>query len=125
MKINGKKKKNPNRDWLGFVKTAGARKKIQLTLRQTREHSVFAQKGGQTTELRLTVRDRIGLLKDISRAVADMRINMKSIATETKNRLYPVITVQVPIKNKEALDKLLMRLKNIKGIEEIGYRILS
>jgi len=119
------KNKKPNRDWLGFVKTAGARKKIQLTLRQTREHSVFAQKGGQTTELRLTVRDRIGLLKDISRAVADMRINMKSIATETKNRLYPVITVQVPIKNKEALDKLLMRLKNIKGIEEIGYRILS
>lgn len=119
------KNKKPSSDWLEFVKTAGARKKIQAHIRQSREVAAFSQKGGQGVELRLSVRDRIGLLKDVSGAVADFKINMKSIISETKNRAYPLIIIQAPLKNRNALEKLMVKLKSIKGVEEVSYKLVN
>lgn len=119
------KNKKPSSDWLEFVKTAGARKKIQSFVRQSREVVAFSQKGGQVVELRLSVRDRIGLLKDVSGIVADFKINMKSITSETKNRAYPLIIINAPIKSKNQLEKLMVKLKTIKGVEEVSYKLLS
>ena len=74
-------------------------------------------------ELRLSVKDRIGLLKDVSGAVADFKINMKSVTSETKNRAYPLIIINAPIKNKNQLEKLMVKLKTIKGVEEASYKL--
>jgi hypothetical protein len=50
---------------------------------------------------------------------------MKSVATETKNRLYPVVIIQAPLKTKDSLEKLMVKLKEIKGVEEVGYKLLN
>ncbi|MBI2637502.1 MAG: bifunctional (p)ppGpp synthetase/guanosine-3',5'-bis(diphosphate) 3'-pyrophosphohydrolase, partial [Candidatus Sungbacteria bacterium] len=110
------KNKKPSRDWLLFVKTAAARKRIQSALRETREAASFSQKGGQMVELRLSVKDRIGLIKDVSAVVADFKINMKSITSETKNRLYPLIVIHASLKNKEQLEKLMIKFKGVNGV---------
>ena len=125
VEIITQKNKKPSRDWIEFVKTAGARKKIQAHVRQSREVVAFSQKGGQQVELRLSVKDRIGLLKDISGIVADFKINMKSVTSETKNRAYPLIIINAPIKSKVLLEKLMVKLKTVNGVEEVSYKLLA
>ena len=124
VEILTQKNKKPNADWLDFVKTAGARKKISSFLNRSREEMRFSGPSGQTVELKLSVRDRIGLLKDVTTVIARQKINMKSVLSETKNRLYPVIAIQAPIKNKKDLEKLMVKLKEIKGVEEVSYKFI-
>ena len=124
VEILTQKNKKPNQDWLEFVKTAGARKKIASSLKRDRENFAFAKKSGSSVELRLSVKDRIGLLKDVSQVMADQKINMKSVTSDTKNRLYPLITIQISARSKPALEKLIVKLKSVNGVEEVGYKIL-
>src|SRR3989344_5879334 len=69
VEILTQKNKKPNADWLDFVKTAGARKKISSFLNRSREEMRFSGPSGQTVELKLSVRDRIGLLKDVTTVI--------------------------------------------------------
>ena len=124
VEIFTQKNKKPNQGWLEFVKTVAARKKIAASIRRERENFVFTKKTGNSVELRLSVKDRIGLLKDISQVVADQKINMKSVTSDTKNRLYPLITVQISARTKPALEKLMVQLKKVNGVEEVGYKLL-
>ena len=64
-------------------------------------------------------------MKDVSKAVADLKINIKSITTETKNRLYPLVVIQASVKNKDQLEKLMVKLKNVKGVEEVSYKLIN
>ena len=105
--------------------TASAKKKISGVLRKERETIAFSQNAAVGVELRLTIKDRIGLLKDVSEIIARERISMKHIASETKNRLYPAIAIHINTRSKPALEKLIVKLKKIKGVEEIGYRLLN
>lgn len=124
VEILTQKNKRPNSDWLEFVKTAGARKKITASIRRERENFAFTKKTGTPVELRLSVKDRIGLLKDVSQIIADQKINMKSVVSDTKNRMYPLIIIQISVKSKPALEKLMVRLKEVKGVEEVSYKLL-
>ncbi|MDO8561024.1 MAG: RelA/SpoT family protein [bacterium] len=123
VEILTQKNKRPNQDWLEFVKTSGARKKITTSIRKGREHFAFAKKTGSSVELRLNIKDRIGLLKDVSQVISDQKINMKSVTSETKNRLYPLIVIQISVKTKPSLEKLIFRLKKVNGVEEINYKL--
>jgi GTP pyrophosphokinase len=125
VEILTQKNKKPSSDWLDFVKTATARKRISSFVKKSRESLQFSRPAGQLVEFKLTVRDRIGLLKDITSLIARQKINMKSVATETKNRLYPVVIIQAPLKTKDSLEKLMVKLKEIKGVEEVGYKLLN
>ncbi|OHA06526.1 MAG: hypothetical protein A2934_05225 [Candidatus Sungbacteria bacterium RIFCSPLOWO2_01_FULL_47_10] len=125
VEIITQKNKKPNSDWLSFVKTAAARKRIQSFIRAAREELAFSSKSGQMIEFRLSVRDRIGLLKDVSAAVAELKINIKSITTDTKNRMYPLIIIHAQVKSRGILEKLMMKLKGVKGVEEVSYKLIS
>ncbi len=118
------KNKKPSRDWLGIVKSAQARKKIASAIRKETEDNIFGRSRGEEVEIRLTARDRIGLLRDISSVLARQKINMKNILTETKNRTFPVLAIQARFKTRADLEKTLVKLKEIKGVEEAGYKLL-
>ncbi len=124
VEILTQKNKKPSSDWLGFVKTGQARKKVAAFVKKTREERLFEKPGGETAELRLSVRDRVGLLRDISAAFARQKINMKSIVSDTKNRLYPLLVIQSSFKSRAELEKMMVKLKEIKGVEEVGYKLL-
>ena len=125
VEIITQKNKKPNRDWLVFVKTAGARQKINSFLKKSEEQKLFDKRGGESVELKLSVHDRVGLMRDISAVFTRQKISMKNIATETKNRAYPMIVIHIVIKQRSELEKLMVKLKQIKGVAEIGYKIVQ
>ncbi|MEK7083101.1 MAG: RelA/SpoT family protein [Patescibacteria group bacterium] len=118
------KNKKPNRDWLLFVKTAAARQHISSFLKKSEQAKKFEKRKGELVELHLSVHDRVGLLRDISSVFARQKINMKNVATESKHRAYPMLIIQTPIKSQTDLEHLLVKLKEVKGVEEISYKLL-
>lgn len=124
VEILTQKSKKPSPDWLNFVKSGQARKKVSSTLRRLREEELF-EKRSETVELRLTVQDRIGLLRDISNVLARQKINMKSIVSETKNRAFPVLMIHASFKSRVELEKMMVKLKEIKNIEGVSYKFLT
>ncbi len=124
IEIITQKNKKPNRDWLVFVKTAAARSHINSFLKKSEQAKKFEKRKGELVELRLSVHDRVGLLRDISSVCARQKINMKSVTTESNHRAYPMIVIQAPVKSQTELERLLVKLKEVKGVEEISYKLL-
>lgn len=118
------KKRTPNQDWLKFIKTASARKKISSFLKKNEEQKKFERRKGELVEFRLSVRDRVGLLRDLSNVLARQKINMKSVTTETRHRFYPMVVIQAPVKSHADMERLMVKLKEVKGVEEISYKLL-
>lgn len=124
VQILTQKNKKPNRDWLAFAKSAQARKKIASFLKKTREEQAFEKPGGEMTELRLAVQDRIGLLRDVSNVLARHKVNVKSVITDNKNRTWPLLVIQAPFRNRQDMEKAIVKLKEVKGVEEVSYKLL-
>lgn len=124
VEIMTQKNKRPSSDWLAFLKSGQARKKVTAYLNRSREEAVFEKKGGEAVELRLTVQDRIGLLRDVSNVLAKQKINVKSVVTDNKNRTWPVLVIRAPFKNRRGLEQTMVKLKEIKGVEEVSYKLL-
>ena len=124
VEILTQKNKKPSSDWLRFAKSALAKKRIAADLKKRREIEIFTKKGGELVELRLSAKDRLGLLRDISNVLAQQKINMKSVTSDSKNRLYPLLIIQAPFKNRQELERVLVRLKTVKGVEEVSYKLL-
>ena len=55
---------------------------------------------------------------------AKQHVNMKNIVTETQNRMWPVLVIQTSLKNRKELEKLMVRIKEIDGVESVSYKIL-
>ncbi len=125
VEIMTQRNKKPSPDWLNFVRSAHARKKIAAFFRKEREEETFLRRQVETAQLRISARDRVGLLRDISEVMTRHKINMKSVITDTKRRLYPVLTVEAPFKNRTELEKLMVRLKKVKGVKEVGYKLVT
>jgi GTP pyrophosphokinase len=106
------------------VKTAAARSHINSFLKKSEQAKKFEKRKGELTELRISVRDRMGIFRDISSVFARQKINIKSVSTESKNRAYPMIIIQTPVKSQTELERLLIKLKEVKGVEEISYKLL-
>lgn len=124
VEILTQKNKKPSRDWLGFMKSPHARKKVVAFLKKMWEEKIFEKPGGEMTELRLAVHERIGLLRDVSHVFARQKIHMKNVSMDTKHRSFPLIIIQSPFKNRQELEKIMVKLKEIKGVEEISYKLL-
>lgn len=124
VEILTQKHRTPNADWLTFVKSAGARKKITSFVKRAREDARLASAKGDSVEIRLIVRDRIGLLRDISQVFARQKINMKNVVTEERTSSWSAIVVQAHFKARANLEKIMIRLKEIKGITEVSYKLL-
>lgn len=122
VEILTQKSKKPSPDWLNFVKSGQARKKVSSTLRRLREEELF-EKRPETIELRLTIQDRIGLLRDISNVLARQKINMKSIVSETKNRAFPVLMIHASFRSRVELEKMMVKLKEVKNVEGVSYKL--
>ncbi|MBU6415517.1 TGS domain-containing protein, partial [Patescibacteria group bacterium] len=120
IQILTQKNKKPSRDWLTFVKSPDARKKVNAFLKKTREDQKFEKRKGEIVELMLTVRDRIGLIRDISNMLARQKISIKNITSNTQHRAYPALTIQAQFKNKTEVEKTMVKLKEIKGVEEVS-----
>ncbi|MDO8536799.1 MAG: RelA/SpoT family protein [bacterium] len=118
------KNKKPSEDWLKFVKTAVARDHIKYALR---EKNQFAKsvRSPTKTELKIVVEDRVGLIKDISAIIARSHMNILNFeAKHQAGSRFPVDRVEIASIDKQKIEKLILKLKNIKGVREISYKLV-
>lgn len=121
VEIMTQKGKKPSESWLAFVKTGNARNHIRGVLRKST--SSLSSRQFTKTEIRLAVEDRLGLLKDILEVISRSHINILSMNTQ-QNAKFPYIKMYAPVLAKDKADKLMVKLKKIKEVKEVGYKLV-
>lgn len=121
VEIITQKNKKPAEAWLAFAKTKLAQNHIRAALKT--KGTLLGRKGPREMELKIVIEDRLGLLKDISSVISRSHINITSI-NSTANARFPILRIKCDIANKDKIDKLLLKLKKIKEVKEIGYQLI-
>ena len=124
VEIITQKGKKPSEDWLRFAKTTIARDHIRMVLRKKK---LFGMSFNTPThaELKMTVEDRVGLIKDISGSIAQLHIGIISFHTEpVMGKLSHINKIEIQSTDKKKIEKLIAKLRAVKGIKEVGYRLI-
>ncbi len=119
VEILTQKNKRASENWLNFVKTHYAKRKIKYSIKKST--SVTKTK---KTEYKIACKSRIGLIKDITTIIS--RNHFPVIKMETfLNEKYPFIRIIVSADNKEKAESLMLKIKKVDGVKEIGYKIID
>ncbi len=120
VEILTQKSKRPSESWLEFIKTSQARKKIKSGLRQS---PGLVRKKRLQTEFKITVSDRIGILKDVIGVISRSHINIAKVNVP-KIGYFSNIRICCDFNDKIKVEKLILKLKKIKGVKEIVYKLV-
>lgn len=121
VEIITQKNKKPSQEWLEFIKTSIARNRIRSILKKT--SSLASPKNEvQKTEIIVTAKDRIGLIKDISAVFASFKISIEQIKSDSPYGEYHTINIVFMPKNAEQIDKIKLKLRKLEGLKEITAR---
>ncbi len=120
VEIINQKNKKPSESWLGFVKTSTARGRIRSALKS--KEIRLTKKEPTEVELKITVEDRVGLLKDITLIISRSHVNITSVNTIT-NAKFPILKIRSDVTNKNKIEKLILKLKKLKEVKEISYQL--
>jgi GTP pyrophosphokinase len=121
VEIITQKNKKPSEDWLRFIKTDSARDHIRQALH--RKKSTLVMKKPMMTEFRIVVKDRQGLLKDISATIARNHANIVALhADVSSGSRYPIDKLKVDTTDPQKIEKLALKLRGIKGVKEVSYK---
>lgn len=123
VEILTQKNKRPSEDWLGFVKTSNAKDRIRFALRK--KAGALRKTQPLKSEIRMVVKDRLGLIKDIAVVIARSHINIEGLSTSKPSGDFQVIKAVCDTADKTKIERLILKLKNIKEVKEIGYRLLE
>ena len=130
VEIVRQKGKKPSEDWLKFVKTAAARDHIRAALRS---RGPGGAKGSLASPwrkptlclLKVVVEDRIGLIHDISTVIGKNHMNILSFhADNPKGGRFPVDRIEIASIEVPNIQKLIVKLKKVKGVREVGYKLV-
>lgn len=124
VEILTQKNKKPSEDWLRFVKTAIARDHIRASLRAK---NVLGRSSRLPTkaELRVVAEDRVGLIKDISTVITRSHINIGDFNTRNiVGSRFSISKIECVTVDKQKVEKLILKLKQIKGLREISYKLI-
>ncbi|MEK7599403.1 MAG: RelA/SpoT family protein [Patescibacteria group bacterium] len=119
VEIMTQKNRKPSPEWLNLTRTSLAKSQIRKELRT---NLAVTETKPKETEFEIKVRDRIGILKDVSAVFSDFRINIRTITSLASSSLYPAINVKFEPKNREQIEKIKTRLKKIGGVESIAEK---
>ena len=70
-------------------------------------------------ELKVVANDRVGLIVEISRQLADDDISVKGFNVRTTKDMQANLNVTIEIKTKEQLERVVTRLKNLRDVTEV------
>ncbi len=123
VEIITQKNKRPSEDWMRFVKTAPAREHIREALMKS--HRSLYSRDRRVTEFRIVVQDRVGLIKDISAAIARSHVNIIALhADVSPGSRYPIDKLKVDAVDAQKVEKLALKLRAIKGVKEVSYKTI-
>jgi len=123
VEIITQKGKHPKEAWLKFVKTTLAREHIRAAMREKNRFAKNVIASSTHTELKIAMENRVGLIKDISTAINRSHINILSFHAENlKGSRFPFSKVEIQSVDKQKIEKLILKLKKINGVQEISYK---
>ncbi len=111
------KNKGASESWLEFVHTGSARNHIKSALR--RQVSTLDRKEPQSTEIKLVVKDREGLLGEISDIVSRSHVRIQSV-----NAKLPMVRISCEVLTKEKAEKLVDKIKKLKEVRTADFRLV-
>src|SRR3989344_3276709 len=118
------KNKKPSEDWLSFVKTTVARDHIKVALRE-KDDRLRAKRIPTKVEFKVAVQNRLGLLRDISAIIAKSHFHIGSInTTKQSTAKFPIMRIECELHEKDKIERLILKLKELKEVREISYRVL-
>jgi (p)ppGpp synthase/HD superfamily hydrolase len=124
VEIITQKGKRPSEDWLAFTKSSVARDHIRVSLRAKKQIG-GGPRVATRAELKITVEDRVGLIKDLSTAIARNHTNILAFHSDNaKGSRYPFDKIEIQSTDKAKIEKLIVKLKDIKGVKEISYKLI-
>lgn len=122
VEILTQKNKKPTADWLDFAKTSLAKNRIRSFLRKEGIKENAPKIGKETLEAVITVKDRVGLLRDISSAFSGLKINITETKSGPLSREHHRIVISFHPKKTVSNSKILMSLRQIKNVEGVAIR---
>ena len=118
------KGKRPSEAWLQFVKTNVARERIRASMR-TKNRLISSVIAFTHAELKITTEDRVGLIKDVSTTIAQNHMNIIAFhSDDSKGSRFPFTKIEIQSTDKSKIEKLILKLKKIKGVKEVSYKII-
>ncbi len=70
-------------------------------------------------EVRVTANDRVGLILEISRFLADDDISVKGLNVRTTKDMLAIFNITIEIKTKEQLERVVKRLQSLKDVVSV------
>jgi GTP pyrophosphokinase len=124
VEIITQKNKRPSEDWLAFVKSSVARDHIKSAIRK-KKLTVAGKRAPARVEFRIVVEDRVGLLKDITAIIARSHVSIENLRIiENPGGRFPIDKIICAIADKEKIERLVLKLKRVKGIREVSYQLM-
>jgi len=124
VEIITQKGKKPSKEWLEFAKTGVALEHIRAALKM-KNNFVGALKAPTHCELRVVVLGRVDLIQDIITTVAANHMSILSFHAEnTKGGRFPINKIEVQSVDKQKIEKLILKIKRVKGVKEVSYRLV-
>jgi GTP pyrophosphokinase len=140
IEILTQKNKMPSEQWLEFVKTSFAKQKIRDALRK-KQGAVRAlgrpgaglalgrpgaglapqKPAEQETDFRISAKDRIGLIKDISRVFAKSKISILEFNTDAR-AAYPTMVITCALSDPKKSAKIAMKLRSVQNVETVSFK---
>lgn len=121
VEILTQKNKKPTKDWLKYAKTSLARGHIRSFLRKEGILETPIKKK-EIFEVALTVKDRVGLLRDISSVFSALGINITGTKSGAMTKEHHRITIGFLQNKKIPNTKILTSLKQIKNVEDVAIK---
>lgn len=121
VEIITQKNKKPSEDWLRFTKTSLAKKKIKSRLRIKSEK--LLPKTKPSLEFKIINEDQPGYLKQVGAVFGDSKINITYLISQTDNRRkFSAVTLRCDPVSEKRIEKLMVKLKKIRGTREVVYK---
>lgn len=111
----------PKSEWLQHAATTLARRHIRAQLRRLGIQLPQKKKREAPEFLfRVRVKDRIGLLRDISSMFSDNNVNIVDIHIEQKHTREPIVVIRSAGEQSLDIKKIATKIKRIKGVKTVG-----
>lgn len=113
----------PKAEWLEHARTTLARRHIHAALRKLGIRLPQKRKEKTPTELmfRIHVKDRVGLLRDLSSVFSENHINIVDIHIEQKHTREPIVVIRSAPKKSIDINQLVTKIKLIRGVKTIEF----
>ncbi|MBI4114763.1 MAG: RelA/SpoT family protein [Candidatus Niyogibacteria bacterium] len=118
VEILTKKNQHPSREWLTFVKTSMARNHIRRYVREQTGKILLRKQ--EPIEIVVEIEDRVGILKDVSSAIASSGISIKDIESHVRgDNAYASIKISFIPHSKDDIHRVRARIKRVKGVQSV------